>query len=131
MTRAEKTEIYKIILRVGKILDHGKCRICKTQSRNGKGYAIDHLEYKKEEKTHKDFIEDKERDYLKDSERLLYMIYLEKIILETPKHLRRKRFCFLCNRDHYVQTQLRRFGDKKLNAHLRLRRIYVRNNTFI
>jgi len=75
----------------------GKCEGCGTMYHK-RGMLFHHLEYRKEEKDHKDF----------PGDRLGYYLYLEPIIKKRPK-----KFLYLCTPCHGYVSKLRRIKDNK------------------
>lgn len=111
--RGNLKPVYAIIFQLSVIFG-GECEVCLKKMRKPMpGFTIHHLEYKKGEKTHKQFLD-----------RLKYYIYLRPIVKKNPK-----RFAFLCNPCHNSIDGIKGLNRRKDMNVLRLFMMWLRTNT--
>lgn len=111
--RGNLTPVYAIIFQLSSIFG-SECEVCLKKMRKPMpGFTIHHLEYKKGEKTHKNFLD-----------RQKYYVYLRPIIKKNPK-----RFAFLCNACHHSIDGPRGLNRRKKANVLRLFLMWFRTNT--
>lgn len=97
----KKLETQKIKLRLGMMLNNGKCFVC-DKSKSRSGFTIHHLEYIFNDVVYK--------NYTKDTEgQLKYYKDLEPLVLDNPR-----RFLYLCNIHHQALERLNRFKPETL-----------------
>jgi len=111
--RGNLAPVYTIIFELGKLYD-SECGVClKKMKKPMSGFTMHHLEYKKNEKTHKNFLD-----------RLKYYKYLRPIVKKNPK-----RFAFLCNACHHSIDGPRGLNRRKRANVLRLFLMWLITNT--
>ena len=105
--------VYSIIFELSKLYG-SECGVCLKKMRKAQsGFTIHHLEYKKGEKTHKQFLD-----------RLKYYKYLRPIVKKNTS-----RFAFLCNACHHSIDGPRGLNRRKKMNVLRLILMWYRTNT--
>jgi len=113
--RGNLKPVYEIIFELSKLFG-GECEVCLKKMRKAQsGFTIHHLEYKKNEKTHKNFLD-----------RLKYYKYLRPIVKKNPK-----RFAFLCNGCHVSIDGPRGLNRRKKMNFLRLVLMVLHTNTAV
>jgi hypothetical protein len=115
----DRLPVYQLIFELSKLFG-SECEVCgKKMKRPMPGFTIHHLEYRKGEKTHKNFLS-----------RLKYYQYLKPIILKALKdgtiHI---IFAFLCNACHHSIDGPRGLNRRKKINVLRLFLMWYRTNT--
>lgn len=112
-SRGNLKPVYEIIFELSKLFG-SQCEVCLKKMRGPtSGFTIHHLEYKKGEKTHKNFLD-----------RLKYYKYLRPIVKKNPK-----RFAFLCNPCHNSLDGIKGLNRRKDMNVLRLFMMWFRTNT--
>ena len=111
--RGNLTPVYELIFELAKPFGR-QCEVCLKKMRGPTpGFTFHHLEYKSDEKTHKNFISRKR-----------YYTYLKPIITSHPE-----RFAFLCNACHHSIDGPRGLNRRKKMNVLRLFLMWFRTNT--
>ena len=97
----KKIEVQKIKLRLGEVLNGGKCFECgKSKSRSG--FTVHHCEYIFNDVVYKNYPKDVDGQ-------LRYYQDLEPLVMDKPE-----RFLYLCNTHHQALERLNRYKKETL-----------------
>lgn len=119
--REETRLVYELIFELTQYFElKDTCEMCLKKMRKPRsGFTIHHLEYRKGEKTHKNFLS-----------RLKYYLYLKPIIKKAYKDgTLYDKFAFLCNQCHHSLDGPRGLTRRKKMNVLRMIMLWYRTKT--